>query len=99
MCEGGDTVSGEAVESEEVKRAKVLEMEAVRAVEGGGSLGDALEILNQAINIAPNYPSPYNNRAQVIKNSGQEKERYTVEPPVRTLPPEDNLYLDHMLLH
>ena len=54
---------GEA-ESEEVKRAKLLEVEAVKAAEGG-SLGDALELLNQAITVAPNYASPYNNRAQV----------------------------------
>jgi hypothetical protein len=56
-------MTGEA-ESEEVKRAKLLEVEAVRAAEGG-SLGDALELLNQAITVAPNYASPYNNRAQV----------------------------------
>ena len=62
-CEGGDGVSGEA-DSEEVKRAKLLEVEAVRAAEGG-SLGDALELLNQAVTVAPNYASPYNNRAQV----------------------------------
>jgi hypothetical protein len=59
----GDDVIGEA-ESEEVKHAKLLEVEAVRAAEGG-SLGDALELLNQAIAVAPNYASPYNNRAQV----------------------------------
>ena len=39
-CVNGDGVGGE--ESEEVKRAKMLEVEAVRAA-GGGSLGDALE--------------------------------------------------------
>ena len=39
-CEGGDGMSGEA-DSEEVKRAKLLEVEAVRAAEGG-SLGDGI---------------------------------------------------------
>ena len=62
-CEAGDGVSGEA-DSEEVKCAKLLEVEAVRAAEGG-SLGDALELLNQAVTVAPNYASPYNKRAQV----------------------------------
>ena len=66
----GDGVIGEA-ESEEVKRAKLLEVEAVKAAEGG-SLGDALELLNQAITVAPNYASPYNNRAQVRE---RERER------------------------
>ena len=58
----GDSV--ECEESEEVKRAKVLEVEAVKAAEGG-SLGDALELLNQALIVAPNHASAYNNRAQV----------------------------------
>jgi hypothetical protein len=66
----GDGVIGET-ESEEVKCAKLLEVEAVRAAEGG-SLGDVLELLNQAITVAPNYASPYNNRAQV---RGREEER------------------------
>ena len=61
---------GEA-DSEEVKRAKLLEVEAVRAAEGG-SLGDALELLNQAVTVAPNFASPYNNRAQVRE---RERER------------------------
>ena len=69
--EAGDGVIDEA-ESEEVKRAKLLEVEAVRVAEGG-SLGDALELLNQAITVAPNYASPYNNRAQV--RGGRETER------------------------
>ena len=62
--ETDDGMIGEAAESEEVKRAKLLEVEAVRAAEGG-SLGDALELLNQAVTVAPNYASPFNNRAQV----------------------------------
>ena len=62
MCENGDGVESEV--SEEVKHAKVLEVEAVKAAEGG-SLGDALELLNQAVAVAPDYPSSYNNRAQV----------------------------------
>ena len=64
-------MNGEAAESEEVKHAKLLEVEAVRVAEGG-SLGDALELLNQAVDVAPNYASPYNNRAQV--REGEERE-------------------------
>ena len=73
---------GEA-ESEEVKRAKLLEVEAVKAAEGG-SLGDALELLNQAITVAPNYASPYNNRAQVRGGRGMgvgERERIPCTKP------------------
>ena len=68
-CEVGDGVIGEA-DSEEVKRAKLLEVEAVRAAEEG-SLGDALELLNQAVTVAPNFASPYNNRAQVREKEGE----------------------------
>ncbi len=52
------------VVSVEVTQAKQLEVDAVRAAENG-KLDDALDILNRAIAIAPDYPSPYNNRAQV----------------------------------
>ena len=50
--------------SAEVSQAKELEVEAVRAAEGE-RLDDALHMLTRAIAIAPAYPSPYNNRAQV----------------------------------
>ena len=50
--------------SEEVRRAKHLEVEAVREAEGG-RLEEAMRILTEAITVAPDYPSPYNNRAQV----------------------------------
>ena len=52
------------VESEEVKRAKSLEVEAVNAAESG-DLTRALSLLTEAITTAPHYPSSYNNRAQV----------------------------------
>ena len=68
VCENGDGVESEV--SEEVKRAKVLEVEAVKAAEGG-SLGDALELLNQAVAVAPDYSSSYNNRAQVRRREGR----------------------------
>lgn len=44
-----------------------MELEAIAAVEKEGAHEKALELLNQAINLAPNYPSPYNNRAQILR--------------------------------
>ena len=63
--EGGEA-DGEEVEGDPaaIERAKDLEVQAVRAAEEG-SLGDALELLHRAVTEAPNYASPYNNRAQV----------------------------------
>lgn len=51
-------------ESEEVKHAKLLEIQAVKVAESG-NLGDALELLTKTISEVPNYASVYNNRAQV----------------------------------
>ena len=50
------------------RRTKV-HVQAVRAAEEG-SLGDALELLHRAVTEAPDYASPYNNRAQVSSPSG-----------------------------
>ena len=50
----------------DVSRAKELELEAVKAAESG-RLPDALELLNRAVEVAPGYASPYNNRAQVYQ--------------------------------
>ena len=62
--------AGESLESEEIKRAKVLEVQAVRTAESG-NLSEALQLLNQAVIEAPNYASVYNNRAQVKSNMCQ----------------------------
>lgn len=43
----------------------MLEVEAVKAAEEG-RLEEAVEMLTKAIHAAPAYPSPYNNRAQVM---------------------------------
>ena len=67
VAENG-TENGLPEDSPEVLRAKELEIQAVRAAEGG-SLGDALELLNRAITETPDYASPYNNRAQVRLHS------------------------------
>ena len=51
-------------EEEVVCGVKEVELEGVRAAEGG-RLEEAVELLTRAITMAPSYPSPYNNRAQV----------------------------------
>ena len=58
-------------DSDAVRRAKDLEVQAVRAAEEG-NLEDALELLTRAVNEAPNYASPYNNRAQVCYSATDE---------------------------
>ena len=59
------TINGTDVpDSAEVSRAKELELSAVKEAEGG-RLQAALELLTEAIAVAPDFPSPYNNRAQV----------------------------------
>ena len=52
-------------DSEEIKHAKQLEVQAVKVAEGG-NLTDALELLTKTISEVPNYASCYNNRAQVM---------------------------------
>ena len=65
--ENGEGEGGEMEEdSDAVQRAKDLEVQAVRAAEEG-NLKDSLELLTRAVNEAPNYASPYNNRAQVSR--------------------------------
>lgn len=49
------------------RQAAELEVQAIRAVEEGRDLEGALELLGRAISMAPTYPSPRNNRAQVYR--------------------------------
>lgn len=73
----GDTVeedvqivpADEEVETEQVKEAKRLELEGVKAAESG-NLDRALELLNQAVTLAPEHASSYNNRAQALRLQG-----------------------------
>lgn len=74
---GGDVGSSEEEnveevgdESEAVKAAKALEVEAVREAEQG-RLAQALSLLTEAVTMAPECPSPYNNRAQVYRLQNQ----------------------------
>jgi tetratricopeptide (TPR) repeat protein len=49
-----------------VLEAKQIELEAVKTAESG-NLDGSLDMLTRAIEIAPNYASLYNNRAQVYR--------------------------------
>ena len=59
-----NTVKHGNVESEEVRKERELEVEAVRALEGD-IFCDALEFLTLAIALAPDYASPYNNETEL----------------------------------
>ncbi|XP_059141749.1 tetratricopeptide repeat protein 36-like [Physella acuta] len=56
-------------DSEEVKKAKALEIQGVKAAEAG-DVDAALAIFTEAVNVAPNWPSAYNNRAQALRLKG-----------------------------
>ena len=73
---GGGLVNGEGEEgvlSEEAKRAKEMEVVAVRAAEEG-RLEEALETLTAALQLAPSLASGYNNRAQVHRLLGSNEQ-------------------------
>ncbi|GFO12056.1 tetratricopeptide repeat protein 36-like [Plakobranchus ocellatus] len=55
--------------SEKVQQAKELEIQGVRAAESGNVDG-ALGFFQQAVDIAPEWPSAYNNRAQALRLKG-----------------------------
>eukprot|EP01120_Amphizonella_sp_Union-15-10_P017155 TRINITY_DN9451_c0_g1_i1.p1 TRINITY_DN9451_c0_g1~~TRINITY_DN9451_c0_g1_i1.p1 ORF type:complete len:188 (-),score=33.38 TRINITY_DN9451_c0_g1_i1:58-621(-) len=52
--------------SEQEQKARALEHQAVLQAEGG-NLVAALQLLTEAISLAPSWPSSYNNRAQVYR--------------------------------
>lgn len=56
--------------TEEERKAAELEIEAINSAEVEKSLFQAVDLLAKAISIAPEYPSPYNNRAQVYRLEG-----------------------------
>ena len=55
-------------ETEEVKQAKALEIDSVKAAEKGDFVG-SLALINRALQLTPNRASCYNNRAQVYQLS------------------------------
>lgn len=59
----------EVIEAEVLGKVKQMEIDAVRAAEKG-ELEESLEILNNAINIAPTHASCFNNRAQLHRLKG-----------------------------
>lgn len=56
-------------ETEEVKQAKIFEIEGVHAAEQGDTL-QAIDLFGKSINTAPERASGYNNRAQALRLSG-----------------------------
>ena len=71
---GGGTVG--VADSPELVSAKALELQAVRAGEEG-KLESALGLINTAIETAPDYPSLYNNRAQLLRMLGRTQDAMT----------------------
>jgi tetratricopeptide (TPR) repeat protein len=56
------------------EEAAQLELQAIRLTEQKSpQLQDAVRLLTQAIALAPEYPSPYNNRAQVYRLLGEQE--------------------------
>ncbi|XP_052287005.1 tetratricopeptide repeat protein 36-like isoform X2 [Dreissena polymorpha] len=64
----------EEVETDDIKEAKRLELEGVKAAEAG-QVDKALELFSQAITVAPEHPSSYNNRAQALRLKGDIPEK------------------------
>lgn len=60
----------DVADSPTVLKAKALELEAVRAAEGG-ELDRALQLINSSIELAPESSSHYNNRAQLYRLMGR----------------------------
>ena len=59
----------DGVDLEILSKVKQLEIEGVNAAEAG-DMEKSLQILNNAINLAPKYASSYNNRAQLHRIQG-----------------------------
>ncbi|KAK3599119.1 hypothetical protein CHS0354_016382 [Potamilus streckersoni] len=59
----------EPVATNEMKEAKRLEIAGIQEAEKGEIL-NSLELFGQAIQIAPNFASAYNNRAQALRLNG-----------------------------
>lgn len=57
--------------TEAEQAAAKLELEAIQVAEQEDELAKSIVLLTTAIEMAPNYPSPLNNRAQVYRLRGQ----------------------------
>ncbi|XP_055599932.1 tetratricopeptide repeat protein 36 [Uranotaenia lowii] len=55
-----------------IKQSQTLELEAIKLAEHG-KLQEAITIFSRAIEIAPERPAPWNNRAQAYRYLGNEK--------------------------
>ncbi|XP_076451651.1 tetratricopeptide repeat protein 36-like [Babylonia areolata] len=59
-------------EDDKVKEAKALEVQGVNAAEQG-DIDMAINSFSEAIQVAPHWPSAYNNRAQALRLKGDAK--------------------------
>ncbi|XP_041377773.1 tetratricopeptide repeat protein 36-like [Gigantopelta aegis] len=66
-AELGETADAE--ETEAHKHAKAIEIHGVTAAESG-DIQAALDLFNEAISVAPDWASAYNNRAQALRLKG-----------------------------
>lgn len=78
LDENDDSSEGLSKELSDVeKRAIELELEAVKLAEGG-HLDKSLDVLSEAIALSPSLASLYNDRAQVYRLLGKNKEALNV---------------------
>ncbi|CAG5125652.1 unnamed protein product [Candidula unifasciata] len=70
-----DDIDSEEVEdapvedNEQIRAAKELEVQGVKAAEAG-NIDAAIDLFQQAVSTAPEWPSAYNNRAQALRLKG-----------------------------
>ena len=60
--------------NEEEKKAASIELQAIQAAEVEEDFAKALSLINKAIAMSPEYPSPYNNRAQIYRLMEKDEE-------------------------
>lgn len=70
-----DIKDDEEEDTEEIKSSKKCEIEGVVLAEAA-KFDEALNKFNKAIEIAPNRPSPYNNRAQLYRFLKDDESEY-----------------------
>ncbi|XP_066995568.2 tetratricopeptide repeat protein 36 [Anabrus simplex] len=68
-CEEIPDDTQDEIETDRIKNVKCLEVEGVKAAESG-DLDEAIDIFTRAIQMAPEWASGYNNRAQAFRLKG-----------------------------
>ena len=65
----------DVAETEAHKHAKAIELHAVKAAESG-DMQAALDLFSEAISVAPDWASAYNNRAQALRLKGDVRGKF-----------------------